>query len=229
MSEKDVNFVEEYNFKIENCVGSANLGAPLNLQELYKRLLKLQSELQDDFSKGRKAGNDLIGTGEDWPFIVRHQPREFPGLILKLRLNVRASLLIFSSGNLVITGAKSKEELDKVAKIVVDLLNKCDFKIEKIPEIQLQNIVASADLGKPINLELVASLAGEYAHYEPEIFPGLIFKMVRPKVVLLLFRSGKIVCTGAKSREMIIEALWKIDEMLRDFDAYVEGEELEYF
>ena len=209
-----------FNFKIENCVGSANLGVSLNLRELYKYLIKLQSELQSEMRQ--KSGEDKLLMSGEYPFLVRHQPREFPGLILKLRFQVRASLLVFSSGNIVITGAKNEAELSKVAKIVVELFNKCGFEIKQVPKIRLQNIVASADLGKSINLELVASLMGENAYYEPEIFPGLIFKMENPKVVLLLFRSGKVVCTGGKSEEMIKEALIKIDEKLREIDAYAE-------
>ena len=208
----------KFSYKIENCVGSANLGVKLNLKELYKYLLKLQGVLQDEL-RGRKSG-DIPDS--DYPFLVRHQPTEFPGLILKLRFKVRASLLVFSSGNIVITGTKNKEELYEVAKIVIELFKRSGFKVEKTPEITLQNIVASADLGRIINLELVAALLGEYAYYEPEIFPGLIFKMPEPKVVLLLFRSGKVVCTGAKSEEMIIEALENIDRILEDIGAYVE-------
>ncbi|MHA1590698.1 MAG: TATA-box-binding protein [Candidatus Njordarchaeales archaeon] len=216
MSIRPNNNEEKYSFefKIENCVGSANLGITIDLQELYKRLLKLQNEMRET-----TGGGEFI---DEWPFLVRHQPREFPGLILKLRYKVRASLLIFSSGNIVITGAKSREEIEKVAEIVVDLLRKAGFNVEEIPRIELQNIVASADLKKPINLELVAMLGGEKVAYEPEIFPGLIYRIDRPKVVLLLFRSGKVVCTGAKSREMIIEALKIIDEQLREMNAYVE-------
>ena len=208
-------FQSKFKFKIENCVGSANLGRNLDLQELYKQLLRLQSEIQEEY------GRSGILADEEWPFIVRHQPKEFPGLILKLRLQVRASLLIFSSGNIVITGAKSKEELNKVAEILVDLLRRANVDIDKPPEIQLQNIVASADLGKPINLELVAMLGRENVHYEPEIFPGAVYKLQKPKVVMLLFRSGRIVCTGAKSEEMVSEALEVIDQTLQDMRAYV--------
>ncbi|MGQ4892837.1 MAG: TATA-box-binding protein [Candidatus Njordarchaeia archaeon] len=209
-----------FDFKIENCVGSANLGVSLNLKELYKYLIRLQSELQGEIKD--KNEKDKLLMSSEYPFLVRHQPREFPGLILKLRFQVKASLLVFSSGNIVITGAKNEEELNKVAKIVVELFNKCGFEIKEIPKIKLQNIVASADLGKSINLELVASLMGENAYYEPEIFPGLIFKMDQPKVVLLLFRSGKVVCTGGKSEEMIKEALIRIDQILKEIDAYTE-------
>ncbi len=205
-----------FKFKIENCVGSANLGRTLDLQELYKQLLRLQSEIQEEHDRSGRM------IDEEWPFIVRHQPKEFPGLILKLRLDVRASLLIFSSGNIVITGAKNKEELDKVANTLVDLLRRAGVEIDERPEIKLQNIVASADLGKPINLELVAMLGRENVHYEPEIFPGAVYRLQNPRVVMLLFRSGRIVCTGAKSEEMVLEALEVIDKMLSDMGAYVE-------
>ena len=208
----------DFKFKVENCVGSANLGIQLNLQELYKRLLRLQSMLQEE------SLSDELLYNEEWPFVVRHQPREFPGLILKLRYRVRASLLIFSSGNIVITGAKSKEELKKVAEVLVDLLRKAGYDIEKVPDIILQNIVASAELKKPINLELVAMLGGENVAYEPEIFPGLIYRLTEPRVVLLLFRSGRVVCTGAKSEEMIAEALKKVHDELENIGAYIEEE-----
>ena len=96
----------DFKFKVENCVGSANLGIQLNLQELYKRLLRLQSMLQEE------SQSDELLYNEEWPFVVRHQPREFPGLILKLRYKVRASLLIFSSGNIVILKTKELQRKD---------------------------------------------------------------------------------------------------------------------
>ncbi|NIQ05148.1 MAG: TATA-box-binding protein [Candidatus Korarchaeota archaeon] len=215
--------MEKIEYRVENVVGSMDINVPLDLRETYKRLLKLQSEMKDELS--RKEGGGVT----DWPFLVRHEPKQFPGLILKVRYKVRASSLIFNSGKLVITGAKNEDALNKAGRVIVDLLKRCDIKIEKTSPVEVQNIVASASLDKIVNLEKVATRGRYNVFYEPEIFPGLIYKMREPKVVLLVFKSGKVVCTGAKSRDDISQALDKIDLTIQEYDSYVPEEELPSF
>ena len=85
------------------------------------------------------------------------------------------------------------------------------------PTIVIQNIVASANLHGKIDLETAADIM-ENVMYEPEQFPGLIYRMGEPKVVMLLFASGKLVCTGAKHEDMVKEAVEKLHEILKDYD-----------
>ncbi|MEM3096863.1 MAG: TATA box-binding protein, partial [Nitrososphaerota archaeon] len=123
--------------------------------------------------------------------------------------------LIFSSGKMVCTGAKSEEESIRAVRTVVKALKKEDFLIKEEPQIEIQNIVASIDLHGRIDLERAAAIL-ENVMYEPEQFPGLIFRMQTPKVVILMFASGKLVCTGAKYERDVYEAVTKLQELLEE-------------
>jgi transcription initiation factor TFIID TATA-box-binding protein len=147
---------------------------------------------------------------------VEYRPKQFPGLVFRLK-RPKTATLIFGSGKMVCTGAKS-EKMSKraVKKVVRELKNKGIIILGK-PKITIQNIVASANLHGKIDLETAADIM-ENVMYEPEQFPGLIYRMSDPKVVMLLFASGKLVCTGAKYEEMVKEAVEKIHETLQDYD-----------
>lgn len=136
---------------------------------------------------------------------VEYKPAQFPGLVFRLT-KPRTATLIFSSGKMVCTGAKSEEDAVKAVKTVVKLLKKENFLITEEPIIEVQNIVASIDLKGRINLEKAAQTL-ENVMYEPEQFPGLIYRMSNPKVVILMFASGKLVCTGAKHEKEVYEAI----------------------
>ncbi|MEM4539753.1 MAG: TATA box-binding protein, partial [Candidatus Korarchaeota archaeon] len=123
--------------------------------------------------------------------------------------------LIFSSGKMVCTGAKSEQESIKAVQTVIKLLKKEGFIITEQPQIQIQNIVASIDLHGKIDLEQAAQKL-EDTMYEPEEFPGLIFRMSAPKVVILMFASGKLVCTGAKTEKEVYDAVYKLKKILED-------------
>jgi len=206
-------------FRIENIVGSLILGIRLSLPDLYKELLKIQAELQ------RIYADELGSGGEEFPLIARHSPQEFPGLILKMRFpDVKASMLVFSSGNCVITGTRSEKQLKKAVQRFVDILKRCGYELPKEPELKIQNIVASADIGKKLNLDLIALSGGYNVIYEPEIFPGCIYRDEELKVVLLLFRSGKIVCTGAKSLDHVKQVLQKLYDWLVEIDGFLPEE-----
>jgi transcription initiation factor TFIID TATA-box-binding protein len=75
--------------------------------------------------------------------------------------------------------------------------------------------VASAILGGLIDLEKAAFTLGK-TMYEPEQFPGLIYRMDEPKVVILLFASGKLVCTGAKKEQDVFDAVAKLHVLLEE-------------
>ena len=145
---------------------------------------------------------------------VEYRPEQFPGLVYRLK-KPKTATLIFSSGKMVCTGAKSERLARKAIMKVVDDLKRNGIVILGKPEIQVQNIVASAGLGGRIDLEkTIYSL--KRTMYEPEQFPGLIYRMDDPKVVILIFASGKLVCTGAKKEAEVPRAIAKLQATLEE-------------
>ncbi|MEM0366081.1 MAG: TATA-box-binding protein [Acidilobaceae archaeon] len=155
---------------------------------------------------------------------VDYNPDQFPGLVYRLE-QPKVTALIFKSGKMVVTGAKSINQLVfAVKKILKNMINK-GIPIHGKPQIQIQNIVASANIGMVIDLEK-AALVLPGSMYEPEQFPGLIYRMDKPVVVLLIFSSGKMVVTGAKREEEVVKAVNTIYETLREHGCVIEaGEE----
>ncbi|MDH5770959.1 MAG: TATA-box-binding protein [Candidatus Bathyarchaeota archaeon] len=147
---------------------------------------------------------------------VEYRPEQFPGLVFRLK-RPKTATLIFNSGKMVCTGAKSEKESKRAVMKVIKELKKSGIIIIGKPELKIQNIVASANLAGLIDLERSAYSLGR-TMYEPEQFPGLIYRMDVPKVVILLFASGKLVCTGAKKEEDVYEAVTKLHETLEDED-----------
>ena len=147
---------------------------------------------------------------------VEYRPKQFPGLVYRLK-RPKTATLIFGSGKMVCTGAKSEKMARSAVKKVVRELKNNGIIILGKPKIVIQNIVASANLHGKIDLETAADIM-ENVMYEPEQFPGLIYRMGEPKVVMLLFASGKLVCTGAKHEDMVREAVEKLHDILEDYD-----------
>jgi transcription initiation factor TFIID TATA-box-binding protein len=147
---------------------------------------------------------DLNQITRDFPDVEYH-PDQFPGLVFRLK-SPKTATLIFSSGKMVCTGAKSEEMAKKAVISVVQRLRKGGVDIYNEPTITIQNIVASASLGGKVHLEEAARQLSK-SMYEPEQFPGLIHRMPDPKTVILLFASGKLVCTGAKKEVEVYRAV----------------------
>jgi transcription initiation factor TFIID TATA-box-binding protein len=145
---------------------------------------------------------------------VEYRPEQFPGLVFRLK-KPKTATLIFNSGKMVCTGAKSEQQAKKAVRKVVQELKNNGILIVGKAAIKVQNIVASASLGGKIDLEKSAYTLGR-TMYEPEQFPGLIYRMEVPKVVILLFASGKLVCTGAKREEEVYDAVNKLHELLEE-------------
>ncbi|MEM2917608.1 MAG: TATA-box-binding protein [Candidatus Bathyarchaeia archaeon] len=145
---------------------------------------------------------------------VEYRPEQFPGLVFRLK-RPKTATLIFNSGKMVCTGAKSEKEARRAVMRVIKELKKSGIIIISKPELKIQNIVASASLGGMIDLEKAAYTLGR-TMYEPEQFPGLIYRMDEPKVVILLFASGKLVCTGAKREQDVYDAVNKLHQKLED-------------
>jgi transcription initiation factor TFIID TATA-box-binding protein len=145
---------------------------------------------------------------------VEYRPEQFPGLVYRLK-KPKTATLIFSSGKMVCTGAKSEKQARKAVTKVVDELKRGGIVILAKPEIQIQNIVSSAGLGGHIDLEKT-TYSLKRTMYEPEQFPGLIYRMDDPKVVILIFASGKLVCTGARKEAEVPRAVRKLQETLEE-------------
>ncbi len=147
---------------------------------------------------------------------VEYHPKKFPGLVFRLK-RPKTTTLIFSTGKMVCTGAKSENMArSAVEKVVGELKDKGIFILGK-PDIVIQNIVATANVHGMVDLEAAADIL-DNVMYEPEQFPGLIYRMGDPKVVILIFASGKLVCTGGKSAEMVDVAVAKLHDILEEDD-----------
>lgn len=144
---------------------------------------------------------------------TEYNPDQFPGLVLKIN-EPRCSTLLFTSGRIVCTGTrllkKTKEAINKVIK----LLNKIGYNIKPDPILNVQNIVAAGELCIDLNLNNLA-MQLRNVEYEPEQFPGLVYKVKEPKATFLLFSNGKFVCTGTKNKREIDDAINKLIEDLK--------------
>jgi transcription initiation factor TFIID TATA-box-binding protein len=171
---------------LQNLVSTVNLGCRLDLKEIALH--------------ARNA---------------EYNPKRFAAVIMRIR-EPKTTALIFASGKMVCTGAKSEEASRLAARKYARIIQKLGFSA-KFLEFKIQNIVGSCDVRFPIRLEGIAHNHSHYCSYEPELFPGLIYRMVKPKIVLLIFVSGKIVLTGAKVREEIYEAFENIYPVLAEY------------
>lgn len=147
---------------------------------------------------------------------VQYDPTTFPGLVFRLK-KPKTAILIFSTGKMVCTGAKSEKEAKRAVKKVVNELKNSGIIITGKAEIKIVNMVASANLLGRIEIEDCACSLGK-TMYEPEQFPGLIYRMDEPKVVILIFASGKLVCTGATKEEDVYTAVAKLHKKLEEED-----------
>ncbi len=155
---------------------------------------------------------------------VEYRPEFFPGLVFRIK-RPRTATLIFRTGKMVCTGAKSEKEVRRALKKVFRKLKK-KITIHGKLHIKIQNIVASVILGGKVDLESIFETGGKISlggkmMYEPEQFPGLIYRMENPKVVILIFSSGKLVCTGAKKEEDVPQAVMKLRRELDENDAII--------
>ncbi len=190
MPEKE-NKIEEYDFeanldyKIENVVGTVDLVITEKI----------------DLNKIARKHAD-----------VEYNPERFPGLVMRIK-DPKATFLIFSTGKMVVTGLRRADQAERAVEKVIKKITKAGIKVSD-PKITIQNIVASGDLHTNIDLNMAAIIM-EYVMYEPEVFPGLIYRMQDPKTVFLIFSTGRVVCTGAKNKETVREAVLKLNHLVR--------------
>lgn len=173
--------------RIQNMSATANLGVKLDLKQIALRCRNTE-----------------------------FNPKRFAAVIMRLR-EPRATALIFGSGKMVITGTKTSHNAMLAAKRFTYIIDRVGFTPQEVIDFKVQNIVGTCDMGFPIRLEGLACNHSNYASYEPELFPGLIYRLENPKVVLLIFVSGKIVLTGAKTEQALAEARRKMGPVLEEY------------
>lgn len=129
---------------------------------------------------------------------AEYAPDEFPGLIYRLK-KPKTAILLFHSGKVVCTGGKSQKDVEESIRTISRMVRKTGQKVTSRPVIEIQNIVSTADLESDLDLNAIAVTLGlDRVEYEPEQFPGLVYRLEKPRVVILLFGSGKLVLTGAR-------------------------------
>ncbi len=175
----------EPDVQIVNVVATVKLGQDINLRKILEKIPQAE-----------------------------YDPRRFPGLVYRLD-RPRTAILIFGSGNMVITGAKTESAVKQAVNKLIKQFEEKGILTGVKPEVKIENVVASGNLKGYIDLE-GAAYELEFTIYEPEEFPGLIYRMDDPNVVILLFSSGKIVCTGARSEEEVYRAVKKLQKKLID-------------
>lgn len=173
--------------RIQNIASTANLGVRLDLKKIA---LKCRN--------------------------TEFNPRRFGAVIMRLR-EPRATALIFASGKICVTGVKSTHNATLACKKFHYIIERVGFQPKEYMDFKVQNIVGTADCGFPIRLEGLVYAHSAFASYEPELFPGLIYRLVSPRVVFLIFVSGKIVITGAKKESDLSNALTKLYPVLVEF------------
>jgi len=189
---KEKNKIEEYDFEADPDYKIENVVATVEVEITEKINL-----------------NEIARKHVD----VEYNPERFPGLVMKIS-EPKATFLIFSTGKMVVTGLRRADEASPGVEKVIKKIKKAGIKVAN-PKITIQNIVASGDLHTNIDLNMAAIIM-EYAMYEPEVFPGLIYRMQEPKTVFLIFSTGRIVCTGAKNKEVVREAVLNLNREVRE-------------
>jgi len=152
---------------------------------------------------------------------TEYNPEQFPGLVLRVK-KPKSAVLVFSSGNLVCTGTKSIQQVKEVIDIVIKQLRKINVRITDKPKITVQNIVASGSIDLMLNLNLLA-LELENTEYEPEQFPGLVYKLIDPTATFLLFSNGKLVCTGTKNKQQLEESMKQLNKNVKEAIKRIKG------
>jgi len=175
-------------------------------------VVKIENIVASATVKHRIALDSVVKAFPD----AEYRPGRFPGLVFRLK-KPKTSTLIFSSGKMICTGAASENEARRALRKLVTVLKEGGILIVGKPEIKIVNVVATVNLGGSVDLlELYESERGMRGRitYEPEQFPGLIYRMEGPRVVFLIFSSGKLVCTGAREEEDVHQAVMELHRKL---------------
>jgi len=178
----------DFNIKIENIVASAAFNVRLPLEEMVEH---------------------VEGT--------EYEPSQFPGLVYRVK-DPKATMLIFSTGKVICTGAKSVADVRKAIEKVAKMIRSLKLDVPKKYNIQIENIVASARIPARLDLDKIA-FELENSEYEPDQFPGLVYRIKDPKATMLIFSTGKVICTGARKIEDVEYAMNFLFKKLKSVDA----------
>jgi transcription initiation factor TFIID TATA-box-binding protein len=148
---------------------------------------------------------------------TEYEPEQFPGLVYRIE-NPKVAMLIFSSGKIVCTGGRSIIDVRKAVEKVAMMIRSLNLDVPKKYKIEIENIVVSAQIPARLDLDKIA-FEVENSEYEPSQFPGLVYRMKDPKVVFLLFGSGKVICTGTRKIEDVEYAMVFLFKKLKSIDA----------
>ncbi len=145
---------------------------------------------------------------------IEYEPEQFPGAILKLK-EPKVSMLLFKNGKLIISGASSEEQIQQGIRKASKLIHEIQKNVKVVSKVEYEvvNLVATANLNRALDLFQTA-LKLDNVEYEPEQFPGAILRITDPKITLLLFKNGKVICAGAKREDLLRKGLKKAAEMV---------------
>jgi len=150
---------------------------------------------------------------------IEYEPEQFPGAILKLK-EPKVSMLLFKNGKVICSGASNEKQIPlaiyKASKMIHEIQK--NVKIQKNADYTVVNLVTTANLHMTLDLFKTA-MESDNVEYEPEQFPGAILRIHDPKLTLLLFKNGKLICAGAKNEELLKKGLRKAAKMIREINA----------
>lgn len=177
-------------YQIVNLVASANLNATLDLYNLAVSVPNIE-----------------------------YEPEQFPGAILKLK-EPKVSMLLFKNGKVICSGASSEEQIELGIKRASKLIHEIQPSVKVLDKVSytVVNLVATGNLHQTLDLFKTA-MSLDNVEYEPEQFPGAILRINEPKITLLLFKNGKVICAGAKREELLRQGLEKAAKMVKDIKA----------
>jgi len=151
---------------------------------------------------------------------VSYDPEKFKGLTYKME-QPKTAILLLPSGKAICTGAKKIEDVEKALDEFIDKLESINANVKKEIDIEIHNMVVSTDINKELHLSSISKgLLLEKVDYEPSNFPGLIYRMDDFGAIILIFSSGKIVCTGTKDFEEASKAIEIMKEKLTSIGAF---------
>ncbi|KAF4759553.1 hypothetical protein FOZ63_012487 [Perkinsus olseni] len=147
-----------------------------------------------------------------------YNPRKQNCAVIRFTNPTKATCHIYRNGKVMINGAYTIELAKKAGKKVVKLLRKITHNPSiKFNNFKVENMIASVDVRFPIRLERLAHDHSAYATYEPELSPGLTFRLFDPKMVIMIYVSGKISFVGARTLEDITKAFCSIYPLLTQY------------
>ena len=175
------------------------------MEDILKMVVKKEVKVQNIVATtSLEKAIPLVKLAETLPN-TEYNPEQFPGLVMRIK-DPKTSALIFSSGKIVCTGAKSMKKVKESVTQIIQNIEKIKVKITVKPKYTIQNMVASGSIGIDLNLNSLAVQLSN-TEYEPEQFPGLVYKLPGTRATFLLFSNGKIVCTGTRSEKKLNEAV----------------------